>query len=75
MFVVLTLIIGLAALNTGANLLYLVLSVMLCLLILSGIESTLTLAGISLKRTAPQQTIAGEVRLAHLEIKNKKPIF
>ncbi|MCX7766841.1 MAG: hypothetical protein N2246_09090, partial [Candidatus Sumerlaeia bacterium] len=43
MFIVLTMVIGLAALNTGANLLYLILSMMLCLLLLSGIISTLTL--------------------------------
>ena len=49
MFVALTLIIGLAALNTGANLMYLVLSVMLCLLFLSGIISSLTLAGLKVK--------------------------
>ncbi len=75
LFVILTIIIGLAALNTGANLLYMILSVMLCLLIVSGFESTLTLTGLNLKRTAPEQAIAGESHLAHIEIKNRKPLF
>jgi uncharacterized protein (DUF58 family) len=75
MFVLLTVIIGLAALNTGANLMYLVLSMMLCLLILSGVISSLTLTGIKVKRIAPQITVAGEAQLARLEIRNSKPIF
>ena len=75
MFVVLTLIIGLAALNTGANLLYLILSMMLCLLLLSGFVSSLTLMGIRIKRVAPKQAIANQAFQARMEIINKKRLF
>lgn len=75
MFIVLTLVIGLAALNTGANLLYLVLSMMLCLLLLSGVVSSLTLVGLKVKRFAPKQAVAGEPQLARLEILNRKPLL
>lgn len=75
MFIVLTMVIGLAALNTGANLLYLILSMMLCLLLLSGVISTLTLVGLRVKRTAPHHAIAGLPRLAELEITNLKPLL
>ncbi len=75
MFVVLTMVIGLAALNTGANLLYLILSMMLCLLILSGIISSLTLMGLKLVRIAPRQAIARQPQNARLDITNTKPLI
>lgn len=75
MFVILTVLIGIAALNTGTNLLYLILSMMLCLLLLSGVVSSLTLSGLNVQRIAPRQAVANEPLLVHLDIKNKKPIF
>lgn len=75
MFVILTVLIGIAALNTGTNLLYLILSMMLCLLLLSGVVSSLTLSRLNVQRIAPRQAVANEPLLVHLDIKNKKPIF
>ncbi|HEX9618723.1 MAG TPA: hypothetical protein VF989_01230, partial [Polyangiaceae bacterium] len=52
-FFALTFGVGFAALNTGNNLLYLVLSLMLSFLVLSGVLSESALRGIGLRRRIP----------------------
>ena len=55
--------VGFAALNTGNNLLYLVLSLMLAFLTLSGVLSESALRGVRLRRELPREVFA--VRIGH----------
>lgn len=59
-FLVITLGVGLGALNTGNNLLYLVLGVMLGTIVASGVLSELSLRGLELKRLGTEAAFAGE---------------
>ena len=69
-FFALTFGVGFAALNTGNNLLYLVLSLMLAFLVLSGVLSESALRGIGLRRRIPRELHDGGVHLVALEITN-----
>jgi uncharacterized protein (DUF58 family) len=62
--------VGFAALNTGNNLLYLVLSLMLAFLVLSGVLSESALRGVSVRRCLPKEIFAGRPALVALEIAN-----
>jgi uncharacterized protein (DUF58 family) len=59
-YLVLTVGIGLAALNTGNNLLYLVLGFLLSLIVLSGVLSERVIADIKVKRLLPDGAFANE---------------
>ena len=61
-FFALTFGVGFAALNTGNNLLYLVLSLMLAFLVLSGVLSESALRGIALRRRAAARALRGARR-------------
>lgn len=58
-FVAIVFGVGFAALNTGNNLLYLVLALMLSFLVLSGLLSEMSLRGIRLERRFPGELFAG----------------
>ncbi len=62
--------VGFAALNTGNNLLYLVLSLMLAFLVLSGVLSEGALRGIRVERRLPFDWVAGRPGRVVLEITN-----
>jgi len=62
--------VGFAALNTGNNLLYLVLSLMLAFLVLSGVMSESALRGIRVRRQLPRELFAGASSAVGLEITN-----
>jgi uncharacterized protein (DUF58 family) len=62
--------VGFAALNTGNNLLYLVLSLMLAFLVLSGLLSESALRGIQVRRRLPRELFAGTGNSVCLEIHN-----
>jgi uncharacterized protein (DUF58 family) len=62
--------VGVAALNTGNNLLYLVLSLMLAFLVLSGLLSESALRGIEVRRLLPREIFAGTPARVVLEIRN-----
>ncbi len=62
--------IGFAALNTGNNLLYLVLSMLLAFLVLSGVLSEAALRGIRVERRLPFEWVAGRSARVVLEISN-----
>lgn len=64
--------IGLAAINTGNNLLYLMLAMMLSLIVLSGILSERTLKLLQVKRRLPQHVFAGSPATAYFSIANLK---
>ncbi len=65
-------VIALAALNTGNNLLFMVLASMLAGIIVSGILSSIVLTGIVLKLELPEHIFAEKPVLATLEIENEK---
>jgi uncharacterized protein (DUF58 family) len=61
-----------AAINTGNNLLYLVLGLMLSLIVLSGVLSEVALRGLSFKRRLPRRAFAGSSLLVEIEVHNNK---
>lgn len=78
MFLLINLGVGFAALNTGNNLLYLVLSLLLAFLTLSGLLSESALRGIEIRRTLPSEIYAGTDNPVLLEVRNfqrKVPAF
>ncbi len=71
LFFAITLGVGFAALNTGNNLMYLVLSLMLGFLLLSGVLSESSLRGIRVRRRLPRELYAGAENAIVLEISNQ----
>ena len=71
-FFLITFGVGFAALNTGNNLLYLVLSLMLAFLVLSGVLSESALRGISVRRRLPRELFAETSCSVGLEITNRQ---
>jgi len=71
-FFVLTFSVGFAALNTGNNLLYLVLSLMLSFLVLSGVLSESALRGIRIERSLPRALYAGARNRVVVRISNEQ---
>jgi len=71
-FVLTTLGVGIAAVNTGNNLLYLMLGFMLSLIVLSGVMSEAVLRGVRLERRAPERLFAGSTSLIEIVLKNEK---
>ncbi len=71
-FVLLVFAIGLAAINTGNNLLYLLLAMMLSLIVLSGILSERCLKHLTIHRQTPQHIYAGTPTIAYFSIVNRK---
>lgn len=70
-----TLMIGFGAVNSGNNLLYLVLGVLLSLIIISGVLSELTLKGITAIRHEPPRLFAGTPTLVRIDLQNTKRWF
>lgn len=66
------LIIGIAALNTGNNLLFIVVSAMLAAILVSGITSAGELRGLELEVGLPEHTFAGEAVLARITLRNTR---
>lgn len=67
-----TLLVALAALNTGNNLLFLILACLIALILMSGILSTVCLSGVELKLEMPEHIFAGQTERAEVELKNEK---
>jgi len=65
-------IVALAALNTGNNLLFLILGCLLALIVVSGVLSRATLSGIELRLELPEHVFAGEPAPAVVELRNLK---
>jgi uncharacterized protein (DUF58 family) len=72
LFVAITMGIGLAAVNTGNNLLYLLLGWMLSVIIASGVLSELSLRGLRAARLPPQRAYAGRPFLMGISLENVK---
>jgi len=64
--------VGFAALNTGNNLLYLVLALMLSFLVLSGVLSESALRGIAVRRRVPRELYAERDGWIRVEIHNRQ---
>jgi uncharacterized protein (DUF58 family) len=67
-----TLLVALAALNTGNNLLFLILSCLVSVILMSGILSSISLAGIDLRIGLPEHIFAGQTVRASVELINGK---
>lgn len=74
-FVVLAFLIGLAATNTGTNLLYLIFSLMVAFLLVSGFLSSRTLKKLSVQRSLPKHIVAGEPVDVRITVQNDKRWF
>lgn len=73
LFLLFTLAIGIAAINTGNNLFYLLLAMMLSLILISGIAAEYSLRRLAFHRHLPDHLIANEPATATLVVKNLKP--
>jgi uncharacterized protein (DUF58 family) len=72
LYTVVTLGVGLAAVNTGNNLLFLVLGLMLGLIVVSGILSEISLRGVEIRRGVPRHAEVDVVFPVELSVTNKK---
>src|SRR5260370_136955 len=66
------LLVALAALNTGNNLLFLILASLIALVLMSGILSSITLSGIEMRLVLPEHIFAGQPVRAMVELENEK---
>jgi uncharacterized protein (DUF58 family) len=71
-YVVATLLIGIAALNTGNNLLYIVVAAMLAAIIVSGIVSAIVLRDLELDVRLPEHVFAGRPVLGRIQLRNPR---
>jgi uncharacterized protein (DUF58 family) len=71
-FLAIILGVGFAALNTGNNLLYLVLSLLLAFLVLSGVLSESALRGLQIKRRLPREIFVGRDNSILIEVTNSQ---
>ncbi len=71
-FVGITLGVGFAAINTGNNLLYLLLGLLLALIIVSGVMSELSLRDLTVIRRLPARAQVGKPHLVEIEVINQK---
>ena len=71
-FVAITVGIGLAAINTGNNLLFLVLGWMLSVIVASGVLSDVSMRGLKVSRRAPRRIFARRPFLMEIAVENRK---
>ncbi len=71
-YVLVTLVIGIAALNTGNNLLYIVVAAMLAAILVSGFVSALVLRGLELDVRLPEHVFAGRPVAGRVVLKNQR---
>ncbi len=69
-YVVIVVVIGVAALNTGNNLLYIIVAAMLAAILCSGVASALVLRGLELDVRVPQHVFAGRPAMARIVLRN-----
>jgi uncharacterized protein (DUF58 family) len=71
-YVLVTLVIGIAALNTGNNLLYIVVAAMLAAILVSGVVSALVLRGLELEVRVPEHMFAGRPVVGRILLRNPR---
>src|SRR5581483_4677150 len=74
-YVLVTLVIGIAALNTGNNLLYIVVAAMLAALLVSGYVSAWVLRYVELDMRLPEHVFAGRPVLGRVVVRNPRRMF
>lgn len=65
-------LVSLAALNTGNNLLFLILASLIAVILMSGILSSVTLSGVEMRLELPEHIFAGQQVRATVELHNEK---
>jgi len=65
-------LVAMAAINTGNNLLFLILACLVASILMSGILSSVTLAGVSMRLELPEHIFAGQTVRAAVEVTNEK---
>jgi uncharacterized protein (DUF58 family) len=65
-------LVAIAALNTGNNLLFLILASLIAIILMSGILSSITLAGLEMQLDLPEHIFAGQPVRAVVEVENQK---
>jgi uncharacterized protein (DUF58 family) len=71
-YVLVTLVIGIAALNTGNNLLYIVVAAMLAAILVSGVVSALVLRSLELEVRLPEHMFAGRPVVGRIVLRNPR---
>jgi uncharacterized protein (DUF58 family) len=71
-YVVIVLVIGIAALNTGNNLLYIVVAAMLAAILVSGFASAIVLRALELDVRLPEHVFAGRPILGRIVLRNPR---
>lgn len=74
-FIGILFLIGIAAINTGNNLLYLIVATLLSLITVSGVISESTLKGVSIKREFPAHVFRGSPVPVRVTVENRKRFF
>lgn len=65
-------LLGVGAVNTGNNLMYLVLSLLISIISISGILSELDLRGLRVERHPPRELVSGEATFLRTDVRNDK---
>jgi uncharacterized protein (DUF58 family) len=71
-YVLAVLVIGIAALNTGNNLLYVIVAAMLAAILVSGVASAIVLRDLELDIRLPEQVFAGSPTLGKILVRNRR---
>src|SRR5512145_1477497 len=74
-YIGITFAVGLAAINTGNNLLYLLLGMLLSLIMVSGVLSEISLRHLTVVRRLPRRAQVGRPHLVEIEVFNHKRRF
>jgi uncharacterized protein (DUF58 family) len=74
-YVLVTLVIGIAALNTGNNLLYIVVAAMLAAILVSGVVSALVLRDLELEVRLPEHVFAGRPVVGGIVLRNPRRLL
>ena len=70
LYILFVLVVGIAALNTGNNLLFIIVAAMLAAVLVSGVASTVVLFGLSLNVTLPEHVFAGKPCIGSITLRN-----
>ncbi len=71
-FIGITFGVGFAAINTGNNLLYLLLGMLLALIVVSSVMSEVSLRGLTVSRRLPTRAQVGRAHIVEIEVHNEK---
>ena len=65
-------LVAVAALNTGNNLLFLILASLIAIILMSGVLSSITLSGVEMRLQLPEHIFAGQPVRSLVEVQNEK---